>query len=398
MKTLKSTLTNLLYFFVVMIMAQACASPEKLLDNGNYDQVIRIANRKLAGKKHKKAKYVQALEEAFARATQDDMARADRLKAENQEENWGEIVAIYKRVDRRQNQIKPLLPLVDKEGIKANFRFVRTEDLIAEAKNNAAKYHYANAQQLLRDAQNGEKLAAREAYSELEKVESYFRSYGNKEELKRLALKLGKSHILISVENNSQAVLPLALEEEIKRIRVSDMQRRWQEYYTNDRQDVVFDYKIVMNLQAIDIGPSLVREREYEESRQIEDGFDYVLDENGNVKKDTLGNDIKVPHYEQVYAWVLETHQQKVARIAGQLEFYDLRQNSLIESRPLAAENVFENYAATYKGDRRALSKDTKRRIGNAPLPFPTDENMLYEAVTLLKPAMKKEIDRSRRI
>ncbi len=338
------------------------------------------------------------MEEAFARATQDDMARADRLKAENQEENWGEIVAIYKRVDRRQNQIKPLLPLVDKEGIKANFRFVRTEDLIAEAKNNAAKYHYANAQQLLRDAQNGEKLAAREAYSELEKVESYFRSYGNKEELKRLALKLGKSHILISVENNSQAVLPLALEEEIKRIRVSDMQRRWQEYYTNDRQDVVFDYKIVMNLQAIDIGPSLVREREYEESRQIEDGFDYVLDENGNVKKDTLGNDIKVPHYEQVYAWVLETHQQKVARIAGQLEFYDLRQNSLIESRPLAAENVFENYAATYKGDRRALSKDTKRRIGNAPLPFPTDENMLYEAVTLLKPAMKKEIDRSRRI
>ena len=142
----------------------------------------------------------------------------------------------------------------------------------------------------------------------------------------------------------------------------------------------------------------MVREREYEESKRIKDGFEYVLDEKGNVMKDSLGNDIKVDRYVQVHAWVLETHQQKVARIVGELAFFDVRRSTLLESRPLNAEAIFENYAATFRGDRRALSPETRNRIGNVPVPFPSDENMLYDAVTYLKPAMKQQIRQARMI
>jgi len=396
MKTQHLHWTNLLFFAAVIMAMQSCASPQKMLDRGNYDELIDLATRKLEGKKNKKAEYVMALEEAFERVTQEDMARANRLKQENRPENWDRIYDIYRSIDRRQDQVRPFLPLVDQHGIKASFRFVKVGSLLAEAKEKAAEYHYAQAQEFLRESQdNSNQFAARNAYTELERIERYYRTYREKQQMQDLALKLGRSHILLLVENNTRAIISRSLEDEIIKIGVQDMQRRWQAYYTEYREDIPFDYKVVMDLQAIDIGPSLVKEREYEESKQIKDGFDYVLDDNGNVMKDTLGNDIKVDRYTQVHAWVLETHQQKETRIAGQLQFFDLHKNRLVDSRPLAAEAIFENYAATYKGDRRALSRETKRRIGNTPIPFPTDENMLYDAVTHLKPVMKKQIERA---
>lgn len=396
---MKTRLVNWLFFVIVVLAVQSCASPQKMLDQGNYDELIDLATRKLAGKKNKKAEYVQALEVAFEQVTSQDMARANRLRLEDRPEDWPRIYDIYLAIDRRQNQIRPFLPLVDEEGIKANFRFVKVDGLLTEAREKAAAYHYDIAQQHLRRAQDeDDPFAARDAYGELERIERYYRTYREKDRLQNLALELGQSHILITVENNAPTVLPRQLEEEIKRFGVQDMQSRWQVYHTEFREDVPFDYKIVMNLQAIDIGPSIVRERSYEESKEIKDGFEYVLDERGNVRKDSLGNDIKVDRFVQVYAEVLETHQEKVAGITGQLEFYDLRRRALLGIQPLAAEAIFENYAATFRGDRRALSKESRSRIGNTPLPFPSDETMLYDAVTHLKPVMKQTIKRTQLI
>lgn len=396
---MKNRLVNWFFFVIIIMAIQSCASPQKMLDQGNYDELIDLATRKLAGKKNKKVEYVQALEEAFDRVTREDMARADRLRTEGRPENWARIYDLYLAIERRQNQIRPFLPLVDEQGIKANFRFVRVDDLLTEAREKAADHHYDLAQQYLNRAQEeDDPFAARDAYGELNKIDRYYRTYREKERLQDLALQLGQSHILITVENNAPTILPRPLEEEIKRLSVQDMQSRWQVYHTEYREDIPFDYKVVMNLEAIDIGPSVVRERSYEESKEIKDGFEYVLDERGNVQKDSLGNDIKVDRFVQIFAEVLETHQQKAARIAGQLEFYDLRRRTLLGAQPLAAEAVFENYAATFRGDRRALSEESRRRIGNTPLPFPSDETMLYDAVTQLRPVMKQTIKRTRLI
>jgi len=153
-----------------------------------------------------------------------------------------------------------------------------------------------------------------------------------------------------------------------------------------------------MNISDIVVGPDQLREREFEEAKEIEEGFDYVLDRNGNVMKDSLGNDIKVPRKVFIRARVIEAHQTKVASIAGRLELFDIRNRELLETRPLAADAIFENYASTFQGDRRALSEETLKRIGNQPVPFPSNEGLLFMVAEQLKPVIKNHISGMRRL
>lgn len=376
----------------------SCSSPQKLVDSGNYDAAIQIAARRLAGQKNKKARLVIALEEGFAKATERDMRLAERLRRQGRPENWEEINSIYRRIRNRQESIEPLLPLISKEGIKADFQFVRVDDLEYESRQKAADYLYARANGLLEDARRGDKLAARHAYEELDKIDQYFKDYKDKNRLKQTAHSLGTTNILVRLENNSRAIMPAALEREIRRISVRDLNSFWRAYYTEKAQGIDYDYEVVMRINGLEVGPNVVKEREFEEAREIEDGFEYVLDKNGNVMKDSLGNDIKVPRKVFIRARVFETYQTKVASISGRLEFYDLETRELVDTRPLAADAVFENYASAFRGDERALSPETRRRIGNRPLPFPTDEALLLTAAEQLKPVIKDHIAGARKL
>lgn len=388
---------NLTVFAMLLLFAVACTTPQKLLETGAYDESIQLAIKKLSGKKVKKTKYVDALETAFAKATERDMQEANRLKQENRETNWARIHDLYQRIDRRQKSIEPLLPLIDQYGLKSDFLFVRVEGLETEARENAAAFHYSNAQKLLKDAQNGNRAAARQAYTELEKIAEYYRNYRDEAKLMSLARDLGTAHILVEMENKAQAYLPVRVENAIRTFPVADLDSRWNAYYSSPDPNIDFDYKVVVKIADIRVSPARVQERAYEDACEIEDGFEYVLDERGNVKKDTLGNDIKVPRKVIIRANVLESFQTKEAIVQGNLEFYDLHTKQLLDAQAITANAVFEHYASTFWGDPRALSTDSKHRIGNRPLPFPADEELLLQASEKLKPAIKRRIaDRSR--
>lgn len=382
--------------FMVSIMLTACAGPKKLVETGDYDRAIDLLVHQLSGKKKKKAEYVQALEIAFEKATERDMRAADRLKAENRAEYWDDILGTYQRIRRRQELIEPLLPLVDKDGVKAEFRFVRVEGLEKEARENAANYLYDRGVALLDQAKQGDKYAARKAYDELAEISRYYNDYRNRNELMRKAKELGTTHVVLSVENSAPVYMPEAFERELISMGVRDLNDQWTVFYARKPEDVEVDYRVIMRITHIENTPSLVKEREYEDVKEIEDGFEYVLDERGNVMKDTSGNDIKVPRRILVRANVLESYQYKAAKVTGRLEFYDHRRRELIDSQSITAEAQFENYASTFRGDRRALSDESCRRIGNRPMPFPSDEALMLTAAERLKPVMKERISRSR--
>ena len=379
-----------------LLLLAACASPEKLVDMGNYDQAIELSIRKLAGKKNKKAKYVQALEEAFARVTERDMRTAERLKGDGGDANWEQINEIYRRISRRQEALRPLLPLIGSEGIKADFQFVRVEGLERESREKAAAFLYNRALELLERAEAGDRLAARTAFHNLEKISKYYRNYLDREQLMQTARDLGISHVLVEVRNQAPVVLPLGFEEEITRFGVRDLDSKWRVFHTRPASGVIYDYRAVVRITDIQLSPEMVRERRYEDVREIEDGFEYVLDQNGNVAKDTLGNDIKVPRKINVVAQVLEVFQSKVASVRGRLDLIDSRTNNLVDSQTLNAEAVFENYASTFRGDERALSAESRRCIGNQPLPFPSDQELILIAAEQMKPVMKEKMARSR--
>lgn len=384
--------------FALLILFSSCTSPQKLVESGNYDQAVYLAVKRLAGKKNKKDKYVLALEEAFHKANERDMRLAERLRREGRPDNWPKINEAYRRVRSRQERVAPLLPLISKEGIRANFQFVKVDELEYESRQKAAGYHYARAQEWLEDARLGDKLAARRAYDELDNINQYFRDYKDKAALQQTARQLGTTHVLVRLENRSRSILPVTLEREIRRIGVGGLNSFWQAYYTEQARGVDFDYEVVMKISNLEAGPNVVREREFEEVKEIEDGFDYVLDSRGNVMKDSLGNDVKVPKKVLIRARVFETYQTKVASIAGRLEFYDLHTGDLIDSKPLAADAVFENYASTFRGDKRALSEEACRYLGNRPQPFPSDEALLMTAMEQLKPVIKSRIAETRKL
>ena len=393
---LTPSLKSVLLALTVLLVFSACSRPEKLLERGNYEEAVSASIQKLSGKKKKKAKHVKALEEAFARATNVDMREIKVLEKENRDENWVEINRIHRRIQLRQALIEPLLPLYASDGYKAEFKFVKIEDLELESKKKAADFYYSEGKRLLAEAALGDKAAARKAFEDFEDIQRYYKNYKDEEDLKKRAKELGTVYVLFKMENESRTILPRDFEREIKRISVRDLDSDWRTIHLNPKGSFKYDYTVVMRLTEIEVSPDLVNEREYIDDKTIEEGWEYVLDDKGNVRKDSLGNDIKVPKMVLIKARVFESYQRKEAHVGGRLEFFDNIDREIVHTEPLAVDAIFENYAARFDGDKRALTEESKKKIGNQPRPFPTSEALVLQAADLLKPVVKDKIARSR--
>ena len=169
--------TNIINLLAILFIASACANVEKMVDSGNYDQALEVAVRKLAGKKQKKAKYVKAAEEAFAKVTKRDMNRINQLRTRNGVQDWEKIYSISNNMIRRQNNIQPLLPLLDKEGYHAGFTFVRAEVFREQARDVLSEAYYEMANEALLKGRNADKLAAREAFGLYNRVLDFKSNY-----------------------------------------------------------------------------------------------------------------------------------------------------------------------------------------------------------------------------
>ena len=396
MKALHLPLLTLL-LGAFLVSAPGCKSVDSLVESGNYEQAITLAQRKLTGKDKKDPKFVAALEEAVNRANERDMDQARFLQEKNGTD-WTRVHAIYDNIKRRQDALRPLLPLYDKNGRKADFRFVRAEQLLVDAEDRAADQLYAEASDLLATGRQGDKAAAREAHRTFESVERYRPDYLDTRQLLREAEELGRVYVSVDVVNESQAILPRGFEEELLRIQTSQMDDRWRVYDLRPTDERNYDYSARLVIRGIDVSPERLSERTYTDEKEITDGEEYVLDEKGNVAKDSLGNDIKQPKRVKVRAQVVEVLQQKVAVVSGSMQLYDYRLQRVVDEEDITAEAQFENYASTFVGDKRALSDQSRRRIGNRPQQFPTDEQLVLDAVDVLKPILQQRLTESRRL
>ncbi|MEM1325467.1 MAG: hypothetical protein AAGI23_05910 [Bacteroidota bacterium] len=377
-----------------LVFLGSCRSTQKLTEQGNYDNAIRLSVQRLAGKKKKKADEVWVLEDAFFKANARDMERIQQLRGEGRPENWAKIYDLARKVDRRQDLVRPLVPLRDNKGREAKFRFVKINGIIQEAKNKAAQHLYELATTEMILARQGDKRSAREAYEHLDNIKQYVPRYKNREVLMEEALVLGTQYVLFKVKQDRRAILSRDFERALLSIDVRDMNSRWRIYDTEAQRGVQYDYELVLMLENLEVSPERVRERSYRDEKEIEDGERVLLDDNGDTVKDSSGNVIKVPILKVIAADILEVHQTKEAIVTGRLMAYDRRRQRLIEEESVTAEALFEHYAATYRGDRRALSKESRRVIGNSPRDFPSDEMLLLEAVESLKPIVKQKIKR----
>ena len=397
MKTLLPSLRILFFAFSVLVL-NACGSASKNVDKGDFDRAIDRVLNWMEGRNNIKTDWIITLEEAFEKATARDMTEANRLKMEGRPENWPKIFDVYNLIRRRQDRISNFLPIVSKNGRKANFQFVRVDALELEAKEKAAEYYYNSAQQLLDRAEQGDRLAAREAFDNLNAIDKFYQGYRQKASLKEEALKLGTTYVLVEIDNRAPVILPIGFKEALLELREENLDTRWRVFHIRSVRNLDYDYRAVIELLDLAASPDRVSERQYEQRATIEDGWEYVLDDRGNVAKDSLGNDIKRPKEVEVVANVLESIQTKAATLTAALDITDLNTGARLDRKQLTAEAVFENFAATFSGDERALDAEARKKIGNRPVPFPTNEQLILEAAFDLRRIFSIELRNNRRI
>lgn len=385
---------TLLLFVGLTIALGSCKSVQKMVDKGNYDGAIAFAAKKLQGKENKKTKYVKGLERAFTKITSQDMRRYEALASEGRGENWGKMYNILTRIDSRQSVISPLLPLVSNQGYAASFKFVNVVPLIAEAKKEASKYHYEIGHELIAAARLGDKNAGRQAHHEFNTINRYYTNYEDSRRLSDEALFLGTNRILVRFEDRSFGFNASRFYDELA-FSPGELNTRWTEFHINPSLDLPIDYEARVALERADVSRENQDERRFRDQKSIQDGFTYELDSQGNVKKDSLGNDIKEPKFIDIEARIIERYRHKEALVEVGIEVFDLRNDALIDRDRISHNVLFEDYSCVIRGDRRALSDEPRNKYKDRPQAFPSDTEMLMTAANELRDDVRTKLRRS---
>ena len=144
-----------LVFLLALLILSSCASPERLLREGQNDKAFDVALKK-ASKKRPKDKHILALEEAFARLQASDKSRIEYLLLSGQPDIGPEINRRYRTIASRQQKVRQVQPLFIKDEFRdARFAMVDVTEAELESKQKAAEYYYANALQNIELARNG---------------------------------------------------------------------------------------------------------------------------------------------------------------------------------------------------------------------------------------------------
>jgi hypothetical protein len=378
----------IIYTIALLTIVSSCRSVQELVDKGDYDGAIYLAAEKLHGKKNKKTKHIQGLEEAFAKVNARDFAYLESLNAKAYPERWDKAYDILSQIQRRQDKVSPFLPLISKDGYVGHFEMINVFPLLEEASVQASNYHYAYAELLLENINYTRKAEATEAFHSLSKIDRYFKHFKNSNELKQIAHHYGTTRVLIETRNTADAYIPGDLHDELLAINIPALNSFWTDFYTSSQEGLPLDFKVVLEIDQLEVSPEKESERIYVESKEVKDGFTYVLDQNGNVAKDTLGNDITEDRYVNITVDIIELLREKAAYVKGSLKVIDLNEKQLIDEFPIAAESTFRSYASRYFGDERAITSRTRNRMRSEPERFPADEELIWKAAEDIKSEM----------
>lgn len=380
---------KLSYLLIISFFLISCNSSQKMLERGQYDQAIDRATEKLM-KKPNNSKELGVLKEAYELANMFDKERIEFLELEGLEESWVEIYELYEQLNWRQNKVRRL-----PSQIRNEFTFYNYDNEIVESKMAAAEVSYKRGIDFL---EQGDKMSARQAYNEFDRAAQIYPGYEDVDQKLYESHQLGMNHALYFIENNSGMVLPEFFDVEMKKTTLKDLNTHWLNFDTYENENIEYDYFLVLNITEIAYSPETVERRIYSESKEIQDGLRYELDEDGNVKKDSTGTDIQVPNMITVTAEITESEQKKTAFVAGSLDIYDLRSDQLLRTESASVEAVFQHRYGEFSGNRKALSEETEKIIGGRAVQFPGNEQMLMDATDLLKNRSKTLISRNRRL
>lgn len=384
------TIYTLLFSIFITISCNSVKRTQKFVSQGNYNEAIELATKKLQKDKGSKEydAHIRLLEEAYLKAKDEDTRHIAFLKKENSSAGAKEIYYTYLDLQARQDLIRPLLPLYSNEmGRNANFVFSDYSNDLLAAKDAYLQSLYLEADvYMLRNT----KQDYRSAFNVLCELDEVQPNYRDVNQLKEEAHFQGTDFVFVTLNNHTGQFIPFRLEQDLLNFNTYGLDDFWTEYHGQRENGFNYDLGIELNFQTIQISAERISDRQYTRNQRIKDGYDYRRDRAGNIVRDSLGNPIKIERFIDVSAVVTITTQQKSVFLGGTVVYKDLNKRRQLNSFPLSSEFVFENVFAKYRGDERALTAEDRRILGNYFIPFPNNEQMVFDAGQDIKERFKE--------
>ena len=386
----------ILLLLTLFLFSCGVKKTQSMLSNGDYDGAIERALDGLRTNKNAKGNqdYVYLLEEAFAKAKERDLNNLSLLVKEKNPANLEKIYNLYNQLHNRQDRIRGVLPLMLlKENRNAIFPFNDYSNELIASKADLSIYLYNNAKKLLASKN---KLVIREAYDDLAYLDNLNPNYKDVRDLMDQAKFKGTDFVFVSTKNETNMVIPSRLQDDLLDFSTYGINDKWTVYHNKKQSDIFYDFSLVVNFREIKISPEQVREKQFVKEKQIKDGTKPLLDDKGVQVKDSEGKPMVVDVMKTISASIYEFTQFKSVQTTAKVEFYDLNTKQLIDAYPLSSEFVFSYIYANYNGDKRACEQDYFQYFDRRAVPFPTNEQMVYDSGEDLKAKLKSIISGNR--
>lgn len=381
----------------LLIAFTSCAlkHTQKLVHSGDYDNAISIAVSSLTSNKDKKSKqeYVSLLEEAFAKAKERDVNAIQLLEKEGNPAKIERIYQLYLNLNNRQEKIKPLLPLqIINKNREAIFQLDNYNNKLIETKNALSNYLYTNAKALLKSTN---KMDFRKAFDDFTYLNQINPNFKDVNELLKEAKFKGSDYVLVSTKNETNMIIPVRLQIDLLDFNTYGLNDKWTVYHNAEQDGIRYDFGVRIRFREINISPEQIKEKEFIKERRIKDGQKKLIDANGKEVLDEKGKVVFVDNWRDVTVKVNEVRQFKSCMITAKVEYSNWTTNQLLQSFPLSSEFIFENVYANYKGDRRAADDSYFSNFDKRAIPFPTNEQMIYDTGEDLKNKLKEIINQN---
>ncbi len=372
---------TLIYALLLGLIAQSCLVVQPHTKRGNHRKAVLRASNHLQKKDKLKTKDVLALEASFRNEQSRLLDEIENLKRDGSPQAWKKVYSKYEELDRLQKAIEPHLPLyVNKEFREAEIYLADLTEELTDAKIKATEVLYAEVQQLLSTQQRAD---ARLAYAKCQDILKLMPNYKDVDQLRNQAYNRGMVYLNYAYYNDGVSFLPASFENQLKQFPANELSMEWiSMHYGEDIEEG--DARVELRIVNVEFSPERVGQSQYADKKTIEDGFEYELDGDGNVKKDSLGNDIKVPKEVEITANIFVTDMEKSGSVQYVIHIYN-GQNQLISSKPFTEVMQFSHQFARFQGDERALTKRSKRLLRTEAIAFPTNQQMIMDAASAIR-------------
>ncbi len=380
---------KLILLFLVSAILFSCDSPKKALQRGSYDQACMMAIKKLQ-KKPGDIENAEIFTVAYQKANQADIDKIDFLKLSGDQNAYDDIYSLYNALDRRQTLAETILPL-RAGGKTVDFEHINYSGMIVEAKNSAADFHYTKGLELI----NGDRNDARKAYDHLVQARNYSSQYPDLEKRIQEAKEKGTTYVFITPLNKTYAQLSPEFLGGLVDFEMNQIDDNWLRFFNSPTREY-FDYNVFVTINSVYVSPDDTKETKETLKKDVRDGWIYQYDSKGNVKKDSLGNDLKTPKYKTVSCTITRKLQKKFSTIKCNIEIQDNLGKRIVASIPTEGQANFEYLSSFANGDLNALDVETKKSVGKSPISFPDDLDMLDFAADKLKPIIIESIKQNK--